>query len=286
MVKPIELLVKGGLGNQIFGLAAGWCIGATLQRDLFINARDLSWRGSNRTRSLELNLFNWEEYPNELTFGQSKRVLDFGDFGNRINRNFRQQIFDLKNETYLEDNPLNLKFIVSAANAGKLLTGSYINFKWLDIAYEFGFPTTFELVEKFPINIKTFSDVAVHIRLGDFLKHPDIFPTLSAKYFKRALAALSADCYDVYTDDKELAGKMYPELLANAARVIGAEELSGPQSFSALNSYSKIITSTSTFSSVAAWGIDKRGGQVICPEKMLLTNDLDSRPENWLRIEN
>lgn len=286
MIKPIELLPKGGLGNQVFGLAAGWCVGATLHRDLFINGRDLGWRGSNRSRSLELNLFNWEAYPGELTFGQSKSVLDFGDFGNRVNRNFRQRIFDLKNDTFMEDNPLNLALILGAAHDGKILTGSYINFKWLDFAYEFGFPTTFELTENYPIEVKTLSAVAVHIRLGDFLKHSDIFPILSPDYFRRALAVLDADYYDIYTDDKEMAQKMYPELLSNAARVISGDELSGPQSFSALNSYSKIVTSTSTFSSVAAWGIDKRGGHVVCPQRMLLTDDFDSRPEGWLRIHN
>ena len=33
MVRQIEVNVKGGLGNQIFGLAAGWAVAAELKKE-------------------------------------------------------------------------------------------------------------------------------------------------------------------------------------------------------------------------------------------------------------
>lgn len=285
MNKSVVLFPKGGLGNQIFGLAAGWTVAARLNMNLHVNGSDIGWRGSNRSRFLELNLFNWSGFPCRMLFSETREVTNFGEFGNRISSRIRQEFFDFRYKTIKEDDPELIEAILNAAGKGIALDGNYIDFSWLDMAHQYGFPSDFNLVKRNSERGEPQSTIAVHIRLGDFLRYPDIFPIPSQSYYDEALESLNKGSYDVYTDDKDLAQQMYPRLIKNAEQLIGGEDLSGPETFCKLNSYNKIITSSSTFSSVAAWGISKRGGSVVCPEKMLLSDTTDSRPRDWIRIK-
>jgi hypothetical protein len=282
----IKLNIKGGLGNQIFGLAAGWSVAAETGRNLIVDGRNIGWQGSNRERTLELNLFDWSTFPGKLFFIQTKKVKNFGRRGNQISTHLRQKLQSKNLTLEKRDSPRDFFKIVQSAVSGYTLDGNYIDFEWLELARKYGFPTRFRLLGRFDCIVNEDRDTAVHVRLGDFLHFPDIFPIASPQFYSRSLGILESDKYDVFTDDLEMASKMFPDLLSGAEKIIGPEVFSGPETFVLLGAYPKIVTSSSTFSSIAAWGVDLNGGKVVCPEKMLISETFDSRPTGWVRIGN
>lgn len=284
--KFIQVEVKGGLGNQIFGLAAGWAVAVETGSNLLVNGSDIGWRGSNRARSLELDLFDWSAFPNELVFKGTKKFPNMGRLGNRFSSKILQIVHDRMSDFEKRDSPSDFRTIINSALSGAVLDGSYIDFNWLELSQEYGFPLEFRLTQHRSIEFESRADTAVHIRLGDFLHYPDIFPISSEVYYKKALSLLGSSSYDIFTDDIEQANRLFPELLLNAKNVIAPRDYSGPETFIILGSYPKIVTSASTFSSIAAWSISSRGGKVACPEKMLISEEIDSRPRSWIRVGN
>lgn len=282
----IEVNVKGGLGNQFFGLAAGWAVAAETDSNLLVNGSNLKWRGSNRSRNLELDLFRWDMFPNEIDFKHTKNIPNFGQVGNRLTTKALQVIFDQFKKVEKSDLPKDFSQMVKASMLGKSLDGNYINFEWLDIAEKYGFPSQFSLITNSSKFANRIGETAVHVRLGDFLKYPNIFPIPSSSYYVRSLKTLESSNYEVFTDDEKHASEIYPDLLKNASKIITPSDLSGPDTFALLCRYPKIVTSPSTFSSVAAWSIGKNGGLVVCPERMTFSENSDSRPKNWIRINN
>lgn len=280
----IELNVKGGLGNQLFGLAAGWAIAAESGLNLLVNGSEIGWRGSNRSRSLELDLFEWNSFPNDIVFRKTRKIPDLGNIGNRIYTRLSESIYSYSKTLERRDSPTDFPLIRKSASAGAILDGNFIDFRWFDMARNYEFPIKFNLVNQDLGQVEALSDAAIHIRLGDFLKYPQIFPIPSPRYYNKALEVLKSHDYDVFTDDIEQANEMYPKLLLNARKIVGPESLSGPETFVLLGSYRKIVTSASTFSSIASWSISARGGSVVCPERMIITEVEDSRPASWTRV--
>jgi hypothetical protein len=282
----IQVEAKGGLGNQIFGLAAGWAVAVETGCNLLVNGSDIAWRGSNRSRTLELDLFDWSTFPNKIAFRSTRKHPNLGRVGNRLSSKVLQLVHDRMNEFEKRDSPNDFRNIIESVLSGTILDGNYIDFDWLDLARVYGFPLEFQLNQNNSIKFVTQADTAVHIRLGDFLHYPDIFPISSPHYYMTALSTLESSKYDIFTDDVEQAKKFFPELFLNANKIIAPSDYSGPETFVILGSYPKIITSASTFSSIAAWSIDSRGGKVVCPEKMILSQERDSRPDSWVRVGN
>jgi hypothetical protein len=282
----IQVEVKGGLGNQIFGLAAGWAVAVETGCNLLVNGSDIGWRGSNRSRTLELDLFDWSTFPNEIVFRSTRKNPNLGRMGNRLSTKLLQVVHDRMNEFERRDSPNDFRDIIDSALSGAILDGNYIDFDWLNLSRVYSFPVEFQLNQENSIRFEKKADTAVHIRLGDFLHYPDIFPIPSPHYYKTALRSLGSSKYDVFTDDEEHANRLFPELVLNANKVIAPRDYSGPETFVILGSYPKIIASASTYSSIAAWSIDSRGGKVVCPEKLILSQERDSRPDSWIRVGN
>jgi hypothetical protein len=195
-----------------------------------------------------------------------------------------QQIYDATTLIEKRDAPRDFLDLMKSAKAGRILDGGFIDFEWLNIAHEHNFPSRFVLKRNVEYPDQDSLDTAVHIRLGVFLKYPKILPIPTPKYYQESLSLLRTTKFDIFTDDEDSARQRYPELFELANHVFGPRSFSGPETFVLLSSYSKIITSSSTFSSVAAWCISMNGGEVACPEKMIHSEVWDSRPVSWLRV--
>lgn len=285
MADTVEVSVKGGLGNQIFCLAAGWAIASETGCDLVVNGTDVAWRGSNRNRILELDLFNWETFPNKIKFKQTRKIPDLGSIGNRISTRVLQEFYDRTKSVEKRDSPQEFEELKESARAGKILDGAFIDFSWLNIAHRSNFPSKFALKQEIEKQYDQTLDTAIHIRLGDFLQYPKIFPIPSEEYYRESIRVLETKHFDIFTDDEESARQRYPEIFMHAANIFGPKSFSGPQTFVLLSSYPKIVTSSSTFSGIAAWSISMNGGIVACPEQMIISEIRDSRPTSWLRVK-
>ena len=177
-------------------------------------------------------------------------------------------------------------------NSGiRSICGPFMDFEWAQRALEFGFPREIEpkvaseSYQKILIGLKE-NDIALHIRLGDYLTLPEIFPITSEDYYLEALnsVGISEDSrIHVFTDSSELAKQHFPKIFKNFKTEIIDEEdkLSVVETMSLMSKYQTILTSNSTFSSWAAWfGAEKT---VFTPIPHLRDGWMDKLPENWIR---
>lgn len=290
----VKLKLRGGLGNQLYGLAAGWVIASTSNKPLILDGRLIPWEGSNSNRILELDQFTWDG-PVEVEFRKTVKV--------GVKFNFLKNLFSKLKEIFIPksvliranvgENLSDISALLNRANQGKTLKGYFQDINWVQRAFEYGLPSRLKLDN--PSNqVRIWGEqigenIAVHIRLGDFLDFPEIFPVPNESYYMQALEHLRAidDVnefrYWVFTDDENEAFKRYPVIIKNAEKLISEREMSGPESLFLMSEFRKIITCQSSFSTWAALFSSRRGGHVVCPQLKSGESE-DHRPGAWIRI--
>ena len=94
------------------------------------------------------------------------------------------------------------------------LTGYYQDEKYFkeyeDIIREMFYPTKstyYEVFNKYP---KMLESTSIHVRRGDYLKHPDCHPNLTIDYYKRAMDILPGP-YILCSDDIEWCEKEFKD---------------------------------------------------------------------------
>lgn len=138
-----------------------------------------------------------------------------------------------------------------------------------------------------PINFKN-NNVAIHIRLGDYVGHPD-FEIITKEYYDRAIKFLKTKIenpkFVVFTDD---------ESQVRQKNYFKADVTYIPNSYSSLETIALMIncnhfiTANSSFSWWGAYLGQFKNKIVITPAKWLtFKNDLDDFiPGHWIKIRN
>ena len=289
----LEIQVVGGLGNQLHGLAAGMVLAKKLGLNLSVNSERVRF-GSNMNRRPELEevipegLLSWIKFERN-----SFEALKFRyEKLRRLSRGALPHLdfFLIQNIVTLEEGSCNksMKFLAIQKVSG----GHFIDFEWADLAVGFGFPKILQPSEP----SKTYNEisgelgantVAIHIRLGDYLQLPDIFPIPSENYYIEALRILGfqkTDPIHVFTDSPRIVKLRYPRLFAQSnIQIIDPNLLlSSVESMILLSRYSDLITSNSTFSSWAGWFLPEK--RVVTPTPHLYNNWHDRLPSKWVRL--
>lgn len=291
---PVNLRLRGGLGNQLYGMAVGWVIASAIKKPLILDGRFIPWEGSNSSRELELNQFDWNGSVS-LNF---RKTIKFG-----VKFNYLKLLISKLREV-LTPKPMllranvgesinDLNALTKLALEGKTLQGYFQDMRWVDKAFECGMPNRLSLLsasnEVTTLHSQIGENVAVHIRLGDFLDFPDSFSIPGEDYYLNALDYFRSEAssqnirYWVFTDDSMEAQLRFPRILAGATKLVAQDDLSGPESLFLMSEFNWIVTSNSSFSTWAALFSSSRGGRVTCPGIALAQNE-DYRPANWARI--
>jgi hypothetical protein len=187
----IKLIIKGGLGNQMFQYATAYSVAKKLNTDLVI---DLSFM-QNRLpifdfthREYELDLFDvnapvttffknrlmdkYASYPVEKVFMMTKLIKTFREKKSFL---FDSSLFDVKDGTYIE--------------------GYFNNYKYFE-AYEKEIQAIFSIDKLFNSDfsdieekIKSTESVSINIRRGDYVnsKNKDIYVQLNEAYYLKAI---------------------------------------------------------------------------------------------------
>ena len=287
----VSVELRGGLGNQLFGLAAGWLVSTKLDRNLILDGRFLKWHGSNPSRKLELDEFRFSNHPN-ITFKETLPGLTGLDIFRKLILKIIHTWRRFRDIPSTNDLWENLFFIEKfAKNSGKI-HGSFIDFRWAIEAQKYGFPKRLELKRYSASVANLLSEVAetcaIHIRLTDFLHYPSLFPQLSTLYFESAILEMKKrgfSKFTIFTDDLNLARETYPLIFDRKDIRIISNSLSSAETFFLMQSCAGIITSSSSYSSWAAFFIANQQGMVVCPNKLLLDGSPDPRPIDWLRLD-
>ncbi len=291
----VKVALRGGLGNQLYGLAMGWVVAIETNRNLLLDGRFIPWEGSNPNRELELNQFIWDgpvsiQFKKTIKFGVKLKALRL------IAAKFKEVIIP-KSFLYsanVGESISNLGSLEIRANQGKTLRGYFQDIRWSEMAFEKGMPKSLRIANHSPrvaqLHSQIGNKIAVHIRLGDFLNYPDVFPIASEKYYSKSIRSFESieqtqnTDYWVFTDDVDESLVRFPVVMAGAERVITERDLSGPESLFLMSEFSKIVISHSSFSTWAALFSSARGGQVVCPEASNGDSD-DLRPTRWIRVK-
>jgi hypothetical protein len=174
----------------------------------------------------------------------------------------------------------------------KTIGGYFTNFDWADKATEYDFPLDLnpvnpslgyqEYVEKVSPE-----SIAVHIRLGDYLWFPELYPILEEDFYFQALELIDyteGESIHVFTDSTDKVKEWYPNLfvLPNVFVIDSLSQLNAVETMALMSKHKRIVISNSTFSSWAAWF--SHSENVVTPTPHHKNGWQDNLPQSWKRI--
>jgi hypothetical protein len=275
----INVYLQGGLGNQLFQLAAALMIKHQRKGESVRLSPDLLGKVSSKNRrqfSIESLLKVDEIINNTLPTPilvkplHFIKILDFED----------EQRGNLT-ESYLRFQTRHL--------IGYFQNITTVDFVWNEIRTRLQTTPVFEkLLSEAPVNY-----VAVHIRLGDYLKEVDtneVHGTCSVDYYLNALEVVAKKCdcnsVKVVSDDVATAKKIFDDYkLALKYDLEFRENQTEIDDLAVLARASGVVMSNSTFSWWGAYIASKqRNCFVVYPTPWFLSTDFKTQnlfPSSW-----
>lgn len=287
----ITVQVVGGLGNQLHGYASGIAFSGELKRRLLVDTSRVPF-GSNLTRVSGLENLEMPNDAIEISFLKNSHSWLDSKYEKlrRHSRGLLKPILNFEEPDYWDNLQDPFEQIQNIGENVRSVGGPFMNFIWASRAIQFGFPKECNLIIKSREYLTELSqigtsDIALHIRIGDYLKHQDIFPVVSEQYYLEALSTIpksDSKKIVVFTDSPKLIRKLYPGIVGKSNVRILQNELTALETMSLMSKFRVLIASNSTFSTWAGWFSDK--DRVITPTPHHRNGWTDYLPANWLRI--
>jgi hypothetical protein len=290
MGKRLHVKLRGGLGNQLHIFIASWVIGKSIGKGLRLDGRYISWSGSNPGRRMEIYKFCLPSV-NQI---KTHSLVSFPSFARipKLRLAILTLVDAINSRKSAAKNPgdswVDLDDILEYCDKGSV-EGHFLDLRWVERAYEMGFPDFLELskgreVELF-FEASQEKQCAIHVRLTDYLNYSHIFVQLSEEYYLNAIMLFRQKGYGefiLFSDDVEALKVHFPRLV-NAANIkIVPSHLSTTECFYHMQRCSAIITANSTFSTLAAMFIWRRGGEVVSPNKRYVVSPSE---DYWVHAE-
>ncbi len=306
MTRNIKVLVlTGGLGNQLFQLAAGLTTAAS--ENLVID-RNLGRPRLNQQGSPDLDSF---VFPNPLTFNvKSKKTSVFTNLGSIMfkisSKKFSNQSAQ-RSWIWLKDKAVKFRLFLSdgvgfdprvhAELNGKWIFGPFHTYKYVERDSVYNFMSAMvprvypEWLAELKIAAAKELPIILHIRLSDYKRIPEL-GILRPAYFKRALDLALNEFPDshiwLFTDEEPLALKILDESFMSKIRVINFDPTDSASNLEAMRFGYCYVLSNSTFSWWGAYLSHSPHPRVFCPENWFRKkkNPLYLIPEEWERVTN
>lgn len=312
MRNNIHVSLTGGLGNQLFQLAAGICLAD------FSKIQLISAFGKPRTSSdgkADICAFRFPdgiEYSNYrckfrivqksvgylLRMGIAPRSYE-SLFGFKF---FTKVITSILTSLCLQKFlwPVNSTGTgyseISHNNKPSLLIGYFQSYRWATNPKVYAKLKSLEISEN-SIELKQLYErskdvnpLVVHIRLGDYLKE-DNFGILSSNYYSEALdRMLATECYKeiwVFSDDLEGAKSLFPRRYEHLAKWISEIEKSPAKTLQAMRFGHGYVIGNSSFSWWGAFLSYNESARVIAPNPWFkgMESPKDLIPPDWERVD-
>jgi hypothetical protein len=269
-LKILDLVLRGGLGNQLFQYFAGVELARQQGRILRIDTswydRNIHFNGMLDARKYELDSFIFEEKllkSSRIKLQNSPRVERLTKISPRWVGLALGQVEELQpKERSLRrrlttfGHWINQDFVPNRNKAHELL---------VDGLRTYGSDLAILTQEIYSREI-----VALHIRLGDYLKFKNIYGTTSSDYYKKVLSSQEIKGKEIwlFSDEPDSAVKVLAGL-ANIDRVITSEDsLSSAETIVLISHAKTIVASNSTFSWWA--GYISQNSQVFFPKYYMM----------------
>ena len=275
--EEVEIFLLGGLGNQLFGWAAGVSLARKLDCNLTVNTSQLSSRRlaipehvlAGTTISEKEPLY----YRNNSKFFKSvyrnlplhrtyfERQYSFEKRFNSITRPVKLDGF-FQSKDYFSGFESE---ILELLNDQKNLTAEYIRIR-----------------SRLPAQY-----ISIHFRRGDYVSNSDFHPLATKQYYEKALRRVGDLGIDlekvIFTDDESLARKEFPMDL-----ILSEKDLPEPfDNMYLMSEGTAIIGANSSFSLWAAFLRKTNGGTCIFPNRWFgrgFMENLTPVPPEFIRI--
>ena len=268
----LRINVLGGLGNQLFLLFFGIAVSKYLKKDLVIEDKLIGF-GSNPNRKLAISSFTFKNLSviYRKNYYSKLQFLYSNIFFRRLMWRFIHARSKPMTETDIKKSDFRF-------NSNQTFSGYFQDWFYVDLVYEMVQGFEMDLSEPTPFYnelstaIEIAKPICVHVRLGDYLHHPDKFSILPERYFLNSIDYLSSgtECpvWCFVESELELT-RHYPKLAKLCKKIIDKKEhVNDNETFALLMNSSKLIASNSTYSLWAAWFAEKNGARVVVPFEM------------------
>ena len=270
----VTVELQGGLGNQLFGWAAGFVLSQRLECELIVDRRNLHQRG------YQLDHFSFSK--NLKTTSHS--FTGIRDIKNKIYRN----IFEEKGFQYdpsFED-VISPKTLRGYFQSWKYHTG-FENEIYTQVRELILESPQFQAIKnKYPFEVLT----GVHIRRGDYKALEQYHGTIKSEYYKTAIETIesvekTSSKFIVFSDEPEEAKTVLP----GAVAYIGPSELPSPAENLILMSRCRaLIGANSSFSLWAGLIMEPDSKVRIFPNPWFADksiSDKDLVPKHFIRLQ-
>jgi hypothetical protein len=310
--RKVFLSLTGGLGNQLFQLAAGLNLAGGGELSL---VTELSAPRKSKNGKADLLSFC---LPKELKPVRNKNanwitrktagfMLRNGFSPNRLEKNiffvFLSQFFaNFVMTIFLRSKVV----VVAASDVGYcpmpskkpkiLLLGYFQSYRWAsepEILYRMKsikFSQNSEVIEKYSTYAELEFPLVVHVRLGDYLSE-DNFGIPSKDYYKAGIDEIlsTEKCKSIwlFSDDLEKAREYIPNNISIPIRMIPDIEDSAAATLEVMRLGTGYVIANSTFSWWAAFLSKEQAVEVVAPRPWFqgMVEPSDLIPPNWKRID-
>jgi hypothetical protein len=280
----VTAYLQGGLGNQLFIIAAGWQQARRLGCPLTV---ETSFYKKQSLRVVEVHKLG---LPFQATLKESSALITsfqelVAKYYPRLGRIYKERAFTFENS-------------IDKIKKGTEIRGYFQSQKYFsnvvaDMAKSLTNAKTSQLDEDLLSKYQIDSFVAIHVRRGDYVTNPDataVHGVTSREYFERALELLRKDTPKpvlVFTDSPDEVSQE----LEGIPGLIFDESLNQMSDFGTLKLFAQsqgIAISNSTFSWWGAWLLQQRNSaaKVVYPTPWFSAeiDYVDLIPANWIAL--
>jgi hypothetical protein len=271
----VEVLLEGGLGNQLFGWAAGYNLAKRTNSRLILNVSQLYQHG------FQLGAFDLKPYS--LTDREVKR------------KNFRN-VFQAKSSKEFKESSFLYDSRIEKISGNVLLCGYFQSWKYSIETYD-------EIVQmlgtlknpseeftKLSYQIRDKKFLGIHIRRGDYVNLENYHGLATPTYYSNSQELLERlsnyQGVAVFSDDISEAKKIIP----NADLYVSSQEVSQPaENLVLMSRCTSLIGANSSFSLWAAMINKNPEGIFIFPRPWFSEKSIDTRdllPTKFITLGN
>jgi Glycosyl transferase family 11 len=290
--KSVEVEILGGLGNQLFGLAAGLYLARKTSTKLRLNLSQIGIGGTDHGKTIR-DFQIPEDYflePRKI----SLKTTTFKRASNKLARELTvyKKIRDTVNGIYTAIE-LGFEQDFERLNEPKYIKGYFQTYVYSDsikselrklLVLKSGSDWYFKKIEE----IEKDPPIAIHMRRGDYIKLKDDFGVLDIQYYAGLISDLQKSSKRpiwIFTDSPQLVSEEIKDTILRDATIIEPPKESSPsESMLLISKCHTIVMSNSTFSWWASY-LSAEGTSIYAPSKWFKgRNDPEKLvPPDWQR---
>jgi len=310
MTKNLKIFLTGGLGNQLFQLAAGLYYANGRKIELNLETANPRRSSTGEVELLILNLPKEIELQNENKGKLARKIFGYNLRSGYSPRKYEQNLLFRKLKKHISSIALILLFgkrlkvsvsgdlgndpDIRVSDSNEILIGYFqthiVAEEILKIKDSLFKGLRKEKILKYRGQADDEIPLLVHVRLGDY-KGEDQFGILHSDYYETAIKSLWANgIYKkiwLFSDQPEDAISRIPQKYREVTRVISSEGLDSAETLFIMTMCQGYIIANSSFSWWGAFLRENQNAPVIAPQPWFISLGEPSQlvPNQWTRVQ-